>query len=405
MKKVWLQEKQKVWSHDVRKVGLLLGGLTFVGLAESFLGCCSATSDVSISITNPTILDVSFVDDDSLADEYDFYLRLGEKSKLTRKMRVSTNSPLGFTLSVSGTNTSELGANTLTSEEFSTANGNIFNSIAETTTLASFSGNVWGYSLGENYSSADLSFSPVPTEDTQVDATAVGTYSKDYYVTVGVAAASLAAGTYEGSLTFTAAVDSSPVTYAIYYDDNYDGGAGTFAFDASSDSAASHTFTVISQTPTRTGYVFSGWNTMADGSGSSYSAGGSVVVLEANPRVTLYAIWAVEGSDDEDEESDEETNDSNSGNLLTTTYSSYSNPSSSSGSESNSDSASAGQADPQGVVQKTDSSSELITGDTSMVPGIVALSTAALATGGFIFILLGKRDDDDDEEETEGSAQ
>ena len=47
---------------------------------------------------------------------------------------------------------------------------------------------------------------------------------------------------------------------------------------------------VSSAIPTRTGYVFANWNTQADGGGTSYAAGASLVMEEADD-VTLYAQW------------------------------------------------------------------------------------------------------------------
>lgn len=46
--------------------------------------------------------------------------------------------------------------------------------------------------------------------------------------------------------------------------------------------------TLHSATPTRTGYVFNGWNTAADGTGTSYQPGGT---YSAEVAVTLYAQW------------------------------------------------------------------------------------------------------------------
>jgi len=46
--------------------------------------------------------------------------------------------------------------------------------------------------------------------------------------------------------------------------------------------------TLSSTIPARTGYTFSGWNTQANGSGTSYSAGGNYT---ANAALTLYAQW------------------------------------------------------------------------------------------------------------------
>ncbi len=49
-------------------------------------------------------------------------------------------------------------------------------------------------------------------------------------------------------------------------------------------------FTVSSTVPERAGYTFKGWNTKADGSGLSYSAGDTVKVF-AGTSETLYAQW------------------------------------------------------------------------------------------------------------------
>lgn len=42
--------------------------------------------------------------------------------------------------------------------------------------------------------------------------------------------------------------------------------------------------------PSRTGYTFTGWNTKADGTGTSYGAGGE---LSVNSNITLYAQWKI----------------------------------------------------------------------------------------------------------------
>lgn len=76
---------------------------------------------------------------------------------------------------------------------------------------------------------------------------------------------------------------------------NYDGnGAGvTNVPPSESKDVEPNTFaefTVSSTVPERAGYTFNGWNTEADGSGASYSAGATVKVF-AGTRETLYAQW------------------------------------------------------------------------------------------------------------------
>ena len=71
----------------------------------------------------------------------------------------------------------------------------------------------------------------------------------------------------------------------------------TISFDANggSDAPASQTVcknvnaTLTADTPNRTGYTFSGWNTSADGTGTSYSAGGTINI---SSDTTLYAQWS-----------------------------------------------------------------------------------------------------------------
>lgn len=58
---------------------------------------------------------------------------------------------------------------------------------------------------------------------------------------------------------------------------------------AAQTGVATSAITLTSTVPTRTGFDFTGWNTAADGSGTSYAAGGSYPAN--NPNVTLYAQW------------------------------------------------------------------------------------------------------------------
>ena len=79
-------------------------------------------------------------------------------------------------------------------------------------------------------------------------------------------------------------------TYTITYDGNGNtGGSAPAAFETTG------AFTVAAAgTLEKTGFVFSGWNTAADGSGTPYAAGADAV---ATADMTLYAQWAVAGSE------------------------------------------------------------------------------------------------------------
>ena len=78
-------------------------------------------------------------------------------------------------------------------------------------------------------------------------------------------------------------------TYAVTYDGNGNTG-GSVPVDGGSPYTAGATVTARSPgSLSETGYSFAGWNTSADGSGTSYSPG-DTFAMPAAP-VTLYAVW------------------------------------------------------------------------------------------------------------------
>lgn len=81
-----------------------------------------------------------------------------------------------------------------------------------------------------------------------------------------------------------------PSQFTLSYNAN-----GGSAAPTSSVNNAGASVTLSSQLPTRIGYTFSGWNTLANGTGSNYSAGASYTMPGSN--TTLYAKWtAAQGS-------------------------------------------------------------------------------------------------------------
>jgi uncharacterized repeat protein (TIGR02543 family) len=81
---------------------------------------------------------------------------------------------------------------------------------------------------------------------------------------------------------------NTSTNYILTYDGNGSTGGSLPASPSSYPSGAG--VSVLGQTSlTRSGYTFLGWNTAADGTGSIYQQGSSVVM---NSNVTLYAQWA-----------------------------------------------------------------------------------------------------------------
>lgn len=92
-----------------------------------------------------------------------------------------------------------------------------------------------------------------------------------------------AGSTYTATANITFWAQWIANTYTVSFNNN--GGTGSPA-----DQTKVHdvTLTLSSTQPTRTNFTFNGWNTSADGTGTSYSAGGSYTT---NAAVTLYAQW------------------------------------------------------------------------------------------------------------------
>lgn len=86
-------------------------------------------------------------------------------------------------------------------------------------------------------------------------------------------------------------VTAATVTRTLSF--NANGGSGAPNAQTGSDSGSGATITISSTTPTRTGYDFAGWNTNSAGTGTNYSAGGSITLTS---DVTLYAKWTAQST-------------------------------------------------------------------------------------------------------------
>ena len=91
--------------------------------------------------------------------------------------------------------------------------------------------------------------------------------------------------------TVTLYAQWTPITYTVAYNGNGNTGGSTASSSHTYNSAKNLTANGF----TRTGYTFAGWNTAANGSGTSYTNGQSVTNLTTTQgaTVTLYAQWNV----------------------------------------------------------------------------------------------------------------
>jgi len=88
---------------------------------------------------------------------------------------------------------------------------------------------------------------------------------------------------------------SGPATYGVTYDDN-DADSGSIPVDSRSYEEG-EAFTVLGNSGNlvKAERAFGGWNTTADGSGTTYGPGDTPIMGAAN--VTLYAKWVLAGND------------------------------------------------------------------------------------------------------------
>jgi uncharacterized repeat protein (TIGR02543 family) len=93
------------------------------------------------------------------------------------------------------------------------------------------------------------------------------------------------------SLCINQFVNISPPTYTVTYNGNTNT-SGNAPTDGSSPYKVGSTVTVLGNSGSpvlaKTGFTFSGWNTLANGSGTSYSQGDTFTI---NANTTLYAKW------------------------------------------------------------------------------------------------------------------
>ena len=93
-----------------------------------------------------------------------------------------------------------------------------------------------------------------------------------------------------GSYSNNADVTLYAIWSVVYYTVSFNANGGTGAPNSLTKASNVYGVTIPSTKPTRSGYVFSHWNTRADGGGTSYNPGNSYTNDES---VTLYAIWGV----------------------------------------------------------------------------------------------------------------
>lgn len=95
------------------------------------------------------------------------------------------------------------------------------------------------------------------------------------------------------SFSIVEEVVANPNAITVTYDGNKPAAAtGTVSDVPANGSGTKNTaFTVTDDEPTLSGYKFNGWNTQANGGGTSYAAGATIPAASVTGDITLYAQW------------------------------------------------------------------------------------------------------------------
>ena len=235
-------------------------------------------SDASVSINLPASIDF-----DSVTPTPD-----GATATATADLTVTTTNSASYSLylySSDGDNSLRPKISANTSSIIATAGG-------VGLTLSSLKPNTWGYNLGTEAPTDSTTYSAVPTDNStpiQTKGTSSTNSANDTY-TLSFGAkvdTSIPSGAYSNTLTIAVVAEPAMVMVA------FNGNGATSGSMSSIKIPAGESQTLPSNTFTRDGYVFNGWNTASNGSGTSYADGANYTASTsyAGQTITLYAQW------------------------------------------------------------------------------------------------------------------
>lgn len=212
----------------------------------------------------------------------------GATTQATANVNVTTSNSASYELYIYAAD----GDNTLRPKISSLANISVINAIAGDVGLSSLESNTWGYTLGTSAAGSDATYravpkdasAPVQTKDTSATNAADDTYVLTLAAKVDT---TIASGAYSNTLTFAVVAEPAMVTVA------FNGNGATSGSMSSIKIPAGDSQALPGNTFVRSGYDFTGWNTAANGSGTSYSNGATLTTTtaQAGQTITLYAQW------------------------------------------------------------------------------------------------------------------
>ena len=264
---------------------ILLAAMIFPALPEAAQAVEGETESGVATLANSTV-GVSVPASINFADVTP--TMTGATTQATANVNVTTSNSASYELYIYAAD----GDNTLRPKISSLANTSVINAIAGDVGLSSLESNTWGYTLGTSAAGDDATYravpkdasAPVQTKDTSATNAADDTYVLTLAAKVDT---TIASGAYSNTLTFAVVAEPAMVTVA------FNGNGATSGSMSSIKIPAGGSQALPSNTFVRSGYDFTGWNTAANGGGTSYSNGATLTTTtaQAGQTITLYAQW------------------------------------------------------------------------------------------------------------------
>ena len=260
-------------------VVLLLTAMLFPSLptpvsAEEEGTTATLALDSTVSITIPSTIEMDVAPTTS-----------GTFTSTTSTLSITTNNPSGYDLYLSAAD----GDNVLRNENPSVQN--TINPTTDGVTSTTMSNNTWGYNLsGGSSTQLPDTYNAVPKDGTiALDSTTTPS-TTNYNLTFGAKVdTNIASGTYSSEVIISAV--AKPVLITI----NFNGNGATSGSMSPIQVAIGGQVKLPANTYTKTDEVFTGWNTQADGGGTSYDDQATYTAStdpsESDLNVTLYAQW------------------------------------------------------------------------------------------------------------------
>ncbi len=160
-------------------------------------------------------------------------------------------------------------------------------------TPANMANNSWGYAYNQSGNNSAMTYSSFTGSNQQLEKASTSPNFTKNLVFAAKFADNAEAGHYQATVKLSLTATPKVITtYTLSYNANSGSNAPTTQAYTDDTEAGSHTFTISSSKPTRSGYEFSSWNTNSSGTGTNYNPSGTITISASSPTQTLYAKWA-----------------------------------------------------------------------------------------------------------------